>query len=132
MISSSEDGFDFEGSDDGTVYLSEGYSGEHFLVLAFTDNYDAADSEYTITFNGEEVNNSWDEKENNDSFSKEMKNVRDHDDIDYPVVIKIDEGLAAGTYTVIIEVVEDGDPWENTRTVELELIVEEVDEDSTK
>jgi hypothetical protein len=47
-------------------------------------------------------------------------------------VIKIDEGLAAGTYTVIIEVVEDGDPWENTRTVELELIVEEVDEDSTK
>jgi hypothetical protein len=132
MISSSEDGFDFEGSDDGTVYLSEGYSGEHFLVLAFADNYDAADSEYTITFNGEEVNNSWDEKENNDSFSKEMKNVRDHDDIDYPVVIKIDEGLAAGTYTVIIEVVEDGDPWENTRTVELELIVEEVDEDSTK
>jgi hypothetical protein len=132
MISSSEDGFDFEGSDDGTVYLSEGYSGEHFLVLAFADNYDAADSEYTITFNGEEVNNSWDEKENNDSFSKEMKEVRDHEDIDYPVVIKIDEGLTAGTYTVTIEVVEDGDPWENTRTVELELVVEEVEEESTE
>ena len=47
-------------------------------------------------------------------------------------MIKIDEGLTAGTYTVTIEVVEDGDPWENTRTVELELVVEEVEEESTE
>lgn len=132
MVSSTEDGFDFEGSDDGTVHLTEGYTGEHYLVLAFSDNYDAADSDYTITFDGVEVNNSWEQMSDNDTFSKEMDSVRDHEDIDFPVAIKIDEGLAVGTYTVTIEVFEDGDPWENTRTVELELVVEEVEEDSTE
>jgi methionine-rich copper-binding protein CopC len=68
----------------------------------------------------------------NDTFSKEMDSVREHEDFDFPVVVKIDDNLPAGTYTVTIEVVEDGDPWENTRTVELELVVEEVEDDSTE
>tara|TARA_X000001036_G_scaffold244279_1_gene227909 strand:+ start:145 stop:1020 length:876 start_codon:yes stop_codon:yes gene_type:complete len=139
MISSTEDGeYDFTGSDDGTVYLTQGYTGEHFIVMAFTDNYDAADSEYLFTVNGEEMDESWTQLFGDDveeaTDSDELDSVRDHSDIDHPVGIKVPLELEVGTYEITIEVVEDGDPWENTRTIELELVIEEleVDEDSTK
>ena len=130
MISSTEDGFDYSKS--SKINLTEGYTGEHYLVLAFTDNSDAADSDYTITF-GEDVKstNSWKEIEAIDPSA--LDSVRSHEDIDYPVAIKVPDELAAGTYTIVIEIIEDGDPWENTRTVELELTIKElVEEDSTE
>ncbi len=139
MISTTEDGeYDFTGSDDGTVYLTQGYTGEHFIVMAFTDNYDAADSEYLFTVNGEDMDESWIQLFGDDveeaTDSDELDSVREHSDIDHPVGIKVPLGLEAGNYEITIEVVEDGDPWENTRTIELELVIEEleVDEDSTK
>jgi len=130
MISETEDGFDYSKS--SKINLTEGYTGEHYLVLAFTDNSDAADSDYIITF-GEDVNstNSWKEIEAIDPSA--LDSVRSHKDIDYPVAIKVPDELAAGTYTIVIEIIEDGDPWENTRTVELELTINEfVEEDSTE
>ena len=130
MISSTEDGFDYSKS--SKINLTEGYTGEHYLVLAFTDNFDAADSDYTITF-AEDANstNSWKEIEAIDPSA--LDSVRSHEDIDYPVAIKVPDGLAAGTYIILIEIVEDGDPWENTRTVELELTINEfVEEDLTE
>ena len=139
MISSTEDGeYDFTRSDDGTVYLTQGYTGEHFIVMAFTDNYDAADSEYLFTVNGEDMDESWIQLFGDDveeaTDSDELDSVREHSDIDHPVGIKVPLGLEAGNYEITIEVVEDGDPWENTRTIELELVIEEleVDEESTK
>ena len=130
MISSTEDGFDYSKS--SKINLTEGYTGEHYLVLAFTDNFDAADSDYTITF-AEDTNstNSWKEIEAIDPSA--LDSVRSHEDIDYPVAIKVPDELAAGTYIILIEIVEDGDPWENTRTVELELTINEfVEEDLTE
>ena len=130
IISSTEDGFDYSKS--SRINLTEGYTGEHYLVLAFTDNSNAEDSDYTITFD-EDVNstNSWNEIEAIDPSA--LDSVRSHPDIDYPVAIKVPDGLAAGTYTIVIEIIEDGDPWENTRTVELELTINElVEEDLTE
>ena len=96
MISSSEEGYDFTKSSDGEVTLTEGYTGSHFIVLAFSDNYDAADAEYAISYswldkNESSANNSWSEIESVDATA--LDSVRTHKDIDYPVAIAIPEGL---------------------------------------
>ncbi len=129
ILTSTEDGFEYTKS--GDITLTEGYTGEHYLILSFSDNLEASDSEYTITFDDEEMNNSW--KQIEDIDSKALDPVREHNDIDYPIAIKLPDGLAVGTHIFTIEVVEDGDPWENTRTVELEIIINEmVEEESTE
>ena len=129
MISSSEEGYDFTDSSGGEVTLVEGYEGTHYIVLAFSDNYDAADSKYSILFEGESVNNSWTEIESEDSSA--LNSVREHKDIDYPVAIEVPAGLEAGEYEFKIKVTEDGDPWENTRTVTMTLVVEMAEEDTS-
>ena len=129
MISSSEEGYDFTDSSGGEVTLVEGYEGTHYIVLAFSDNYDAADSKYSISFEGESVNNSWTDIESEDSSA--LNSVREHKDIDYPVAIEVPAGLEAGEYEFKIKVTEDGDPWENTRTVTMTLVVEMAEEDTS-
>ena len=129
MVSSSDDGYDFTKSSKGAVTLTEGYTGTHFIVLAFSDNNDASDSNYAITFDGNDVNNSWAEIESEDSSA--LDSVRAHKDLDQPIAVAIPEGLSQGTYDIVIKVTEDGDPWENTRTVTMTLKVNElVEEDS--
>ena len=129
MISSSEEGYDFTDSSGGEVTLVEGYEGTHYIVLAFSDNYDAADSKYSISFEGESVNNSWTDIESEDSSA--LNSVREHKEIDYPVAIEVPAGLEAGEYEFKIKVTEDGDPWENTRTVTMTLVVEMAEEDTS-
>ena len=131
MISSGEEGFEFTDESKDKVYLTEGYTGMHYLILSFSDNNDASESKYSITFNGESTNNSWSilAQSNPDALDP----VRAHKDIDYPVAVEIPAGLDVGTYEVEIDVIEDGDPWENERTVTMTLVVEEiVVEDSTE
>jgi len=129
MISSSEEGYEFTDSSGGEVTLVEGYEGTHYIVLAFSDNYDASDSKYSISFEGESVNNSWTDIESEDSSA--LNSVREHKDIDYPVAIEVPAGLEAGEYEFKIKVTEDGDPWENTRTVTMTLVVEMPEEDTS-
>lgn len=146
MVSSTDDGYDYSKSRDGSVSLEEGYTGEHYLVLAFSDNNLAEDSEYTFTFysivgdtNTEIFKpvNTWADL-NSNATMEASDAIRAHEDIDYPVAIKVPEELSVGTYSLVIEVVEEGDPWKNTRTVELTITVDEpveeesVEEDSTK
>ena len=131
MITSTEEGYDFTKSSKGEVTLTEGYTGTHFIVLSFTDNFDASDAKYTITFNGESANNSSQDIESSDASA--LDSVRSHKDIDYPVAIAVPEGLTEGSYDFVIKVTEDGDPWENTRTVTMTLVIDElVEEDSTE
>jgi len=131
MITSTEEGYDFTKSSKGEVTLTEGYTGTHFIVLAFTDNFDASEAKYTITFNGDSANNSWQDFESSDASA--LDSVRSHKDIDYPVAIAVPEGLTEGSYDFVIKVTEDGDPWENTRTVTMTLVIDElVEEDSTE
>ena len=131
MISSSDEGFEFTDESKNKVYLTEGYAGMHYLVLSFSDNYDASDAEYSITFNGESTNNSWSVL--SESNPDALDPVRAHKDIDYPIAVEVPSGLAVGTYEVGIKVVEEGDPWENKRTVKMTLVIEElIVEDSTE
>ena len=131
MITSTEEGYDFTKSSKGEVTLTEGYTGTHFIVLSFTDNFDASDAKYTITFNGDSANNSWQDIESSDASA--LDSVRSHKDIDYPVAVAVPEGLTEGSYDFVIKVTEDGDPWENTRTVTMTLVIDElVEEDSTE
>ena len=125
MVSVNEEGeFDYVKS--SKINLTEGYTGEHYLVLAFTDNRDASDSKYTISLKDSELSfvNSWEDIEAVDDSA--LDSVRTHDDIDHPLAIKVPENLSAGDYTMIIKVVEDGDPWENTRTVKLDFTIKEI------
>ena len=130
IISESEDDFNFTKSSGGAVTLIEGYQGAFYIVVAFTDNYDAKDSVYEIKFDGNSTINSWDIVQSKDEGA--LDSIRNHKDIDYPIAIKVPESLDVGTYNVEIDVTEEGDPWENTRTVKMKLIVEELVEESTE
>ena len=129
MISSSEEGYDFTDSSDGEVTLIEGYEGTHYVVLAFSDNNDAGDSKYSISFDGESVDNSWSSIESEDSSA--LDSVREHKDIDHPIAVEIPTGLLEGEYEIKVKVTEDGDPWENTRTVTMTLVIELPEEDTS-
>ena len=89
MISSTEEGYDFTDSSDGEVTLVEGYTGAHYIVLAFSDNNDASESTYSISATwdgGESIENSWTTIEAEDDSA--LDSVRDHKDIDHPVAIE--------------------------------------------
>ena len=61
-----------------------------------------------------------------------VKSVRPHPDIDKPFAVLLPDNLSAGTHEIVVEVTEQGSPWENTRTVTLNVeIVEPVVEEST-
>ena len=128
MISENDEGFDFEKSKANEITILANYTGTHYLVLSFSDNVLASGATYTITADWSEDNlvNSWTNISAVDSNA--LDDVRTHKSIDYPVAVAIPESLEVGTYVVDIEVVEEGDPWTNTRTVSMKLVVEEVPE----
>ena len=128
MISENDEGFDFEKSKANEITMLANYTGTHYLVLSFSDNVLASGATYTITADWSEDNlvNSWTNISAVDSNA--LDDVRTHKSIDYPVAVAIPESLEVGTYVVDIEVVEEGDPWTNTRTVSMKLVVEEVPE----
>ena len=126
IISESEDGFEYDKSSKDKVTILENYTGQHYLVLSFSDNVLASGATYTINadWSEESLNNSWVAISVIDD--KALDPVRTHKSIDYPVAVAIPDSLSAGTYDVTIDVVEDGDPWTNTRTVKMTLVVEEI------
>ena len=112
--------------------MIEGYEGTHYVVLAFSDNNDAGDSKYSISATwegGESIDNSWTSIEAEDDSA--LDSVREHKDIDHPVAVEIPTGLLEGEYEIKVKVTEDGDPWENTRTVTMTLVVELPEEDTS-
>ncbi len=128
MISENNEGFDFEKSRSNQITILENYTGAHYLVLSFSDNVLSSGATYTITATWSEENlvNSWTNISAVDSNA--LDDVRTHKSIDYPVAVAIPESLDVGTYDVDINVVEEGDPWTNSRTVSMKLVVEEIPE----
>lgn len=128
MISENDEGFDFEKSRSNQITILENYTGAHYLVLSFSDNVLSSGATYTITATWSEENlvNSWTNISAVDSNA--LDDVRTHKSIDYPVAVAIPESLDVGTYDVDINVVEEGDPWTNSRTVSMKLVVEEIPE----
>jgi len=128
MISENDEGFDFEKSRSNQITILENYTGAHYLVLSFSDNVLSSGATYTITatWSDENLVNSWTNISAVDSNA--LDDVRTHKSIDYPVAVAIPESLDVGTYDVDINVVEEGDPWTNSRTVSMKLVVEEIPE----
>ena len=128
MISENDEGFDFEKSRSNKITILENYTGAHYLVLSFSDNVLSSGATYTITatWSDENLVNSWTNISAVDSNA--LDDVRTHKSIDYPVAVAIPESLDVGTYDVDINVVEEGDPWTNSRTVSMKLVVEEIPE----
>jgi len=128
MISENDEGFDFEKSRSNQITILENYTGAHYLVLSFSDNVLSSGATYTITatWSDENLVNSWTNISAVDSNA--LDDVRTHKSIDYPVAVAIPESLDVGTYVVDIKVVEEGDPWTNSRTVSMKLVVEEIPE----
>ena len=59
-----------------------------------------------------------------------VEKVRPHPDIDEPFAVLLPDDLSVGTHEIVVEVTEQGSPWENTRTVTLKIkIVEPVVEE---
>lgn len=128
MISESEEGYDFTKSSSGKVSLLENYTGNHYIVVSFSDNVLASGASYTISadWSEETVGNSWTNISAIDD--KALDDVRTHKDIDYPIAILVPDGLAAGSYDISINVVEEGDPWVNSRNVVMTIVIEQIQE----
>jgi len=127
-----DDGWDFSASKKGVITLEEGYSGENWVIISFTDNVEANLAEYTFTLDGEEIENKLIMFTGNDTVA--LDPVRHHTDIDYPVALAVPSDLSVGVHEFVIQVEEDGSPWHNSRTVTMKLeivepVVEEVVED---
>jgi len=126
MISESEEGFDFTKSSGGEVTLLENYTGNHYIVVSFSDNVLASGASYTISadWSEETVENSWTNISAIDDNA--LDDVRTHKDIDYPIAILVPDGLTAGSYDISINVVEEGDPWVNSRNVVMTIVIEQI------
>ncbi|MCS5525967.1 MAG: hypothetical protein NZ737_02670 [Candidatus Poseidoniaceae archaeon] len=119
-----EDGWEYSSAKKGAVTLETGYSNA-WILFSFSDNSDPSDSTYSLS----------EGYSNNASFYDNMdesfvQKVRPHPDIDAPFAVLIPDDLSVGTHEIIVEVTEQGSPWENTRTVTLKVkIVEPVVEE---
>ena len=121
-----DEGWEYSAAKKGTVTLETGYSNA-WILFSFSDNADPSDSTYSLS--GEYLNDA----SFYDNVSESLvKSVRPHPDIDKPFAVLLDPNLSPGTHEIVVEVTEQGSPWENTRTVTLKVeIVEPVVEEST-
>ncbi len=127
-----EDGWEFTPSKKGVITLEENYSGNNWMIISFTDNVQANLADYTFTLDGKEIENEFIMFTGNDTAA--LDPVRHHTDVDHPVALSVPLNLSVGMHEFVIQVEEDGSPWQNSRTVtmKLEIIepaVEEIVED---
>ena len=97
-----------------------------FFGLADNVNSDGASVEVTLTNNNGEstlmMNNTyWDTHFDDIVNGKRMDNsslpnLLPHGTLDQPVAVLLGSQLAPGTHTIEVKIIEDGNPWENTRT----------------
>jgi len=52
-----------------------------------------------------------------------IPNLLPHEGLDQPIAVNLGENLAPGTHSIIVNIVEKGDPWENTRTYNWKLVI---------
>ena len=106
----------------------ERIAGGAWVLFGLADNVDHTASNVTIQHsfqNTETVIDSdasfWDEHGTDVGTWRTASNesapvLLPHADLDQPFAVFLGEGLAAGEHTIVVEIVEQGDPWENTRT----------------
>ena len=131
--------FTFADDDKGGVEwtLDEGdrIQGGAWLLFGLADNVDDTGANVTVkhVFQNTEANISanasfWDEHGDAVGSWRTAENktapiLLPHADLDLPFALFLGENLAVGEHLFVVEIVEQGDPWENKRTYEWTLDV---------
>lgn len=109
--------------------------GHAFLLFSLADNGDPNRAELTITMsdadgvvtNLSHTSEGWDEVMSGHSLAGDVDGAHDAVLVDHiedrPVIIDLGENLSLSTYTVTIDVFEEGDPWDNTNTWSWEFTI---------
>lgn len=123
---SGDDGYDFTMAAGTVITLEQDYN-QSWLVMSFSDNSEQSDTTFTVTLAN--VSGSQ-ELSFNDTVisgitgdSKSLLIPRPDYDSGHAYALPADLGV--GTYRLIIDIVEQGDPWVNPRTLEWDLMIVE-------
>ncbi len=123
---SGEDNYDFTMASGTTITLEEGYN-QSWLVMSFSDNSDESDTNFTVTLANMSVAQ---ELSFNDTIFPEITGdsrslLMPRPDSDSGHAYALPVGLGVGSYRIVIDIVEQGDPWVNPRTLEWDLFIVE-------
>ena len=108
--------------------IRDSIQGGAWVLFGLADNVDDTGANVTVVHqfqNTETVIDSnasfWDEHGTDvgtwrTASNKSAPILLPHSDLDMPFAIFLGEDLAVGEHTIVVEIIEQGDPWENTRT----------------
>jgi len=111
-----------------TLESGEYIQGGAWVLFGLADNVDHTGANVTVLHqfqNTETVIESnasfWDEHGTDIRTWRTAENksapiLLPHADLDMPFAIFLGEGLAVGEHTIVVDILEQGNPWENTRT----------------
>ena len=118
--------YDFTMAAGTAITLEEGYN-QSWLVMSFADNSEVTDTNFTVTFAN--ITGSQELVFDETIFPNITGDARTllmpRPDSDMGHAYALPAGLDAGTYRIIIDIVEQGDPWVNPRTLEWDLFIVE-------
>ena len=116
------------GENEWTLDEGQYIVGGAWVLVGLADNVDETGANVTVIHqvqNTEAVIESnasfWDEHGTDVGTWRTAENksapiLLPHADLDTPYAIFLGESLAIGTHTIVVEILEQGDPWENQRT----------------
>jgi hypothetical protein len=119
------------------VDSSTGLSGDIWLLFGLADNLNVEGANVSIELTNNAGNdlqktndlNFWDTHaesiENNTTSSKSISKLIPHGDLDQRFALLLGTNLAVGEHQITVNIIEQGDPWENTRKYVWNLLVVE-------
>jgi uncharacterized protein YfcZ (UPF0381/DUF406 family) len=109
--------------------------GQVWLLFGLADNVNSDGAEVIVTLTNNEgskelsANNTfWVDNEQRllnatTTTNRTIPNLFPHDDKDQRFAIQLGENIPEGTHIITVQIIEQGDPWENQRTYKWDLIV---------
>ena len=126
IMEDGEDDHAFKMAESGVLNITQGYN-DSWIVMAFSDNDDPSHATYNATLSN--VTKSWTLSDESYKFSvigeNEERLLMSEIDTDMGVAWTFPSDLNVGTYTLVVTVLEDGNPWTNSRTLEWTVLVSE-------
>lgn len=126
IVSESGDEYNFTLAAGTSITLDYGYN-QSWLVMSFGDNSDESNTAFTVTLanmsRAQELSFSDTVFSNITGDSKTL--LMPHPDSDSGHAYVLPSGLQVGTYSITIDIVEQGDPWVNPRTLQWDLLIVE-------
>jgi hypothetical protein len=126
IVSESGDEYDFTLAAGTSITLEHGYN-QSWLVMSFGDNSDESNTTFTVTLanmsGAQELSFSGTVFANITGDSRTL--LMPHPDSDSGHAYVLPSGLQVGTYSITIDIVEQGDPWVNPRTLQWDLLIVE-------